>query len=171
MNTLKQKLLGPAFLAACLVCAGTPLDASVLFEVEVHFASGPVSLQVGQTASSCTVNPDSDPISILIALLQADNGNLLTTRQLVLQPGTEGCVHYTRPAPQGNMNLPSLNVYTVVVPNGRIEASGRIVQDRPGSGGCIIGFLQIQTPAFSNAPGQTILYSQMIKHHHAPNDL
>jgi hypothetical protein len=66
------------------------------FAAAAFLASGPVSLLGGQTANACAVNPEDSPMSVLIALLAADNGNLLGSRRATLQPGTGACVAYTR---------------------------------------------------------------------------
>jgi hypothetical protein len=163
MNRSSFRSLPIIFMAAASTgFLAAPAHATVLYQVQMHFASGPISLAAGQNASACAVNPDSDPVAILIALLTADSSSLLTYREVTLQPGQGACVSYDRGVPPANQQSP--NVYAVVVPNGRLEANtGRIVQDRPGSGGCIVASLQIAL-APNNTPGQTILSVQMIKH-------
>jgi hypothetical protein len=160
-------------LAITLLLAGfavaffvAPLHATVLSGVEDYFASGPAYLMGGQSASACATNPDDSPVSVLIGLLQADTSSLLAKSQIILQPGLGVCVSYSRGVPPA-ANTPSANVYAVVVPNGTIDSSGRIIQDRPGSGGCIVASLQIQMVTLNNTPGQTIVYAQMIKYHEA----
>jgi hypothetical protein len=150
---------------AAAVFIAPPSYATVLFEVQMHFASGPISLSAGQAASTCAVNPDSETVPVLVALLTADNSVLLASRQAILQPGAGVCLNYTRPPTPNNISQ-SQNVYAVVVPRGSLDANGRIVQVSPGPGGCIVASLQIQLPIFNNVPGQTILYAQMIKHDH-----
>lgn len=163
MNYRYVQIMFALLLAACT--RGTAKGA-VLSGVEVHFISGPIALNTGQSASACAVNPDDSPISVLIALLEADTSSLLASRQITLQPGIGVCIAYSRtPGPQAQQFSP--NVYAVVIPNGRLDAQGRIVQDRPGGGGgCIVASLQIQTLPIGNVPAQTIAYAQMIKHLH-----
>ena len=164
MKNRNSKIAVAAFLAAAFL--GAPLHAAVLSGVQVHFISGPVSLSAGQSATACATNPDDSPISILIGLLQADSSSLLASRQITLQPGMGVCLGYARPTGQQQQEL-SPNVYAVVIPNGRVDSLGRIVQVSPGGGGCIVASLQIQTLPINNFPGQTIVYAQMIQHHHA----
>ena len=75
---LAALLLQPAF------CSG--LANSNLF----HFqASGPVSLMVGQNARVCATNLDNSPVSVVIALFEADTGSLLAVNQQQLSAGGE----------------------------------------------------------------------------------
>ena len=49
----------------------------------------------------------------------------------------------------------------LVVANAHLTELGAIVQDRPGSGGCIASSLQIQAAGPNNIAGQTFLYVPM----------
>lgn len=152
----------------CLVVLARPAHSSVLFENTVLFdfqASGPVGLGGAQFASVCATNLDSSPISVLIALLQADNGSLLASLPVTLQPGSGTCLNSTFPA-SPNGPAATRNVIGLVVPNARVAGQGAIVQDRPG-GGCITASLQIQAATLNNVVGQTFLYVPMQVHHHA----
>jgi len=149
----------------CLAVLAQPAQSSalangVLFDFQV---SGPVGLAAGQNASVCATNLDSSPISVLIALLQADNGSLLARTAVTLQAGTGTCLNYSFP-PSPNGPTPARNVIGLVVPNARITDLGAIVQDRPG-GGCITASLQIQAGTLNNVAGQTFLYVPMQEHH------
>jgi hypothetical protein len=141
---------------------------SVLFENSVLHdfqASGPVALTLGQNASVCVTNVDDSPISILIGLLQADNGSLLAAREAALQPGEGTCLNFSRQSPQPNQTPEAgSNVVGIVVPNAHLSGQGAIVQDRPG-GGCITASVQIQTASPNNSVGQTQLYLPMQEHH------
>jgi hypothetical protein len=155
-----RRISVPALLAAAVFMAPSS-HAAVLFQVQMHFASGPISLGIGQSANTCAVNPDSETVPVLIALLAADNSTVLAIRQATLQPGAGVCLNYTRVP--NNVNVQPQSVYAVVVPNGSLDANGRIFQFAPGGGGgCIVASLQIQVPVL----GQTILYAQMIRHDH-----
>lgn len=124
--------------------ASSVFDNSVLRDFQV---SGPVSLMSGQNASVCLTNVDDSPVSILIGLLQADNGSLLAVREATLQPGEGACLNFAQPSPQPNQQpSPAVNVFGIVVPNAHLSGQGAIVQDRPG-GGCITASLQIQSVA------------------------
>src|SRR5438046_9862441 len=79
-----------AAISGMLVCAGPAAHSATgcpggcaVFDhsVQAFQVSGPVSLNVGQTASVCATNLDSSPAFILIGLLQPDNGSLLATSQ------------------------------------------------------------------------------------------
>jgi hypothetical protein len=85
----------PALLAASAIFIAAPARAAVVFQIQIHFASSPISLAVGQTASSCAVNADSETVPTLIARLAADNSTLLAMRQAILQPGVGVCLNYT----------------------------------------------------------------------------
>ena len=167
--SIRNSRLAAAFLAASVVFSAAPSRAAVLSGVQLYWASGPVALLTGQTANACATNPEDSPISVLIALLSADNGSLLASRQVALQPGMGACVAYTHPVPQqGILSLQlSPNVYAVVIQGGRLESTGRIVQDRPGGGACIVASLQIQLATPNNTPGQTILFAQMLEYRDA----
>jgi hypothetical protein len=118
-----------------------------------------VALSTGQTANVCATNLDDSPISVLIVLLTADNGTLLTSNQQVLQPGMGTCAGYNRSPNAANLGP---NLVGLVIPNGHIQTNGSIVQTAPpGSGGCIVASLQIQTATLNNIPAQTILYVPM----------
>jgi hypothetical protein len=155
--------------AAFVVLALLPQLAggSVLFENSVLHdfqASGPVALTLGQNASVCVTNVDDSPISILIGLLQADNGSLLAVREAALPPGEGTCLNFSRQSPQPNQPPEAgSNVVGIVVPNAHLSGQGAIVQDRPG-GGCITASLQIQSMGLNNTPGQTLLYLAMQEH-------
>lgn len=168
MRKLRSLITRAAVLTLLTATHSMPAGAAFLSGVRVHFISGPVSVASGQTATACASNPDDSPAAVLVALLQADNGTVVQTHQTTLQPGTDTCLSWVRQL-QPNTPQSALNVYAVVVPNGRIDSAGRIVQDRPG-GGCITASLQVQTPAVANVAGQTIVYSQMIKHNHRGDD-
>jgi hypothetical protein len=115
-------------------------------------------MQPGQSAQACATTLRENPVSIFIGLLDADNGALLASQQVALQPGTTVCISANGAQQQGPMN-----VTAVLLKNGRLTPDGEIVQDRPGGGGCIFGSVQIQaTP--NNTPGQTILYAPMLEH-------
>jgi hypothetical protein len=150
-----------------LVCVTQFAAASVLFENSVlrdFQASGPVALTPGQNASVCVTNVDDSPLSILIGLLQADNGSLLAVREAALQPGEGTCLNFSRQSPQPNQPPEvGTNVVGIVVPNAHLSGQGAIVQDRPG-GGCITASLQIQSMGLNNTPGQTLLYLAMQEH-------
>jgi len=126
--------------------------------VQAFQASGPVSLNAGQTASACATNLDGSPVFILIALLQADNGSLLGTQQVQLPAGGGSCLNFNRTA---QSNIQSGNIIGVIVANGHLTELGVILQDRPGSGGCIAASLQIQSTTINNTGGQTFLYVPM----------
>jgi hypothetical protein len=109
------------------------------------------------------VNPDSDPIAVLIALMVADNGNLFASQRPAARHGRVRRLHAaiarryhcaTAERPRGGVS------------ERRPRRRGRIVQVGPSGGGCIAASLQIQAPAFNNVVGQTVLYAQMIRHHH-----
>ena len=131
-----------------------PASASVLFENNVLLdfqASGPVSVAAGQNASVCATNPDNSPVSILVALLQADTGSLIATKQQILQSGGGTCLN--------SLGQTQGNLIGLVVANAHLTELGAIVQDRPGGGGgCITASVQIQTSPVNNTPGQTFLY-------------
>jgi hypothetical protein len=145
-----------------------PAQASVLFEdsIQDFQISGPVSLNAGQNAGVCVTNLDDSPVSILIGLLQADTPSLLASKQVTLAPGAGACLNFSRQL-QPNGNAPAAgNVIGVVIPNGRVNSQGVIVQVGPG-GGCITASLQIQFASPNNLPGQTFLYVPMQEHHDA----
>src|SRR5712691_1534135 len=170
MNPAPRFLMVPAkiTLLALLVCLAVPAHASVLFEdsVQDFQVSGPVALSSGQNASVCATNLDDSPVSILIGLLQADTPSLLASKQVTLAPGAGTCLNFTRQLqPNGNPQS-GANVIGVVVPQGRVNGQGEIVQDRPG-GGCIAASVQIQFGTANNLPGQTFLYVPLQDHHDA----
>jgi hypothetical protein len=125
--------------------------------VQLFWASGPLALLAGQTASASATNPDDSPVPFLIAVLTGNGSAILATTQTVLQPGAGTCVNYTR-------SNAGPNVYAVVVPNGQLVGNGGIVQIRPGGGGCIGASLQIQPFSVNNVPSQTILYAQILRY-------
>jgi len=150
----------PAFAAQAVVFTllaylPQPARCSVLFENKIQdlLASGPVGLLPGQTASVCAANLDSSPVSVLIALFQPSTGALLASKQVQLGSGLGDCLNFS--SPQAGPNVIGL-----VVQNGRVNAQGAIVQDRPG-GGCITASVQIQTSNLNNTAGQTFLYVPM----------
>ena len=147
MFALAAPLLQPAW--------SNPIQNSRLFNFQ---ASGPVGLQIGQNASVCATNLDNSPVSILIALLQADTGSLLGVKQQVLPAGGGTCLNVAR---SPNQQVASANVIGIVVPNAHLSELGVIVQDRPGPGGCIAASVQIQATTVNNTPGQTFLYLPM----------
>jgi len=173
---MKEQRSGPLFPAviarvivfASLVGLATMAQCSVLFEDSVRDfqVSGPVALNAGQNASVCATNLDDSPVSILIGLLQADTPSIIAVKQVTLASGAGACLNFTgQPSPNGNPQT-AANVIGVIVPNGRVNGQGAIVQDRPG-GGCITASLQIQFGAANNTPGQTFLYVPMQEHHEA----
>lgn len=150
----------------CLAVLAQPAHSSVLFENSVLFdfqASGPAGLSAGQNASVCATNLDSSPVSVLIALLQADNGSLLASQTVTLQAGAGKCLNYSFP-PSPNGPAPARNVIGLVAPSAHLTEPGAIIQDRPG-GGCISASLQIQAATLNNVAGQTFLYVPMQDHH------
>jgi hypothetical protein len=152
-------------LLALLVCMSIPAHSSVLFEdtLQDFQLSGPVALNAGQNASVCATNLDDSPVSILIGLLQADTPSLLASKQVTLAPGAGACLNFSRQL-QPNGNAPTAgNVIGVVIPNGRVNSQGVIVQVGPG-GGCITASLQIQFASANNLPGQTFLFVPMQEH-------
>jgi hypothetical protein len=132
-----------------------PFQNNVLFKFQ---ASGPVSLLTGQNASVCATNLDNSQVSIVIGLLQADTGSLLSVKQQVLPAGGGTCLNFV-----GSPNQQvQVNVIGLVVPNASLTDLGAIVQqDRPGSGGCIAASLQVQATTINNTLGQTFLYVPM----------
>jgi hypothetical protein len=158
--------LRTAAICAALLLSGVPAQSGTncgggcsAFDnsVKNFQVSGPVGLMPGQTASICATNLDNSPAAVLIALLQADTGTLLATRQDQLAPGAGSCLNVTRNSqPNG-----SANVIGVVVPNAHLTEFGVIVQDRPGGGGCIVASVQIQAASPNNTSGQTFLYVPM----------
>jgi hypothetical protein len=162
--TIRAALLTAATLAGSIMCFGATSGARVTqgpvhFDESVHFysAAGPVAIQPGQSAQACATTLRETQVSIFLGLLDADNGALLASQQVALQPGTTVCISANGAQQQGPMN-----VTAVLLKNGRLTPNGEIVQDAPG-GGCIFGSVQIQaTP--NNTPGQTILYAPMLEH-------
>jgi|SRR5579859_5474161 len=160
------KTIAKATMLAFLVCLATAAQSSVLFEDSVRDfqISGPVALSAGQNASVCATNLDDSPVSILIGLLQADTPSIIAVKQVTLASGAGACLNFTgQPSPNGNPQT-AANVIGVIVPNGRVNGQGAIVQDRPG-GGCITASLQIQFSTQNNVPGQTFLYVPLQEHH------
>ncbi len=149
------------FLAALtLSTVIAPFAGATSFDhsVQDFYASGPVAVVQGERAHACAQNLDESPISILIALLVASNGSVLAEKQVILQPGAGVCIDSATPSAQQSLNLVS-----VLVPNGRLNANNTIVQDRPG-GGCIAASMQVQVFAQDNISGQTLLYVPMLQH-------
>ena len=147
-----------ALLAGSGACFAVQPGPAVFDNVRTYFASGPVALLAGQTASVCATNLDDSPAPILIGLLAADTSNLLASNQQMLQPGMGICVSYTRSPNATNFGP---NVVGVVIQGGRVQTNGSIFQFAPGGGGCIVASLQIQVSTLNNIPAQTMLYVPM----------
>ena len=121
---LSQRTLSATFLTLVAAICSTSAQAAFVSDVEMHFVSGPVDVGPGQSANACATNPDDSPVAVLIALLQADTGNILQTRQMTLQPGRRTCLAWTSPL-QSVGQSPA--IYAVVVPNGRIDSAGQTI--------------------------------------------
>jgi hypothetical protein len=144
--------------SACLLQparGSVPFGNNVLFKFQ---ASGPVSLLTGQNASVCATNLDNSQVSIVIGLLQADTGTLLSAKQQVLPAGGGTCLNFVG---SPNQQVQSNNVIGLIVANASLTDLGAIVQNSPGGGGCIAASLQVQATTINNTVGQTLLYVPM----------
>jgi hypothetical protein len=159
-RSLQTSIRSAVILAA--FSAALPTHASVLFERSVrdYQATGPVSLQAGQSASVCATNKDPNPISILVVLITADNGSVLASQEATLQPSTGVCLDYTRAVPPANQQI-SPQVVAFVIPSGRFIQNNVVVQDAPGGGGCFVASVEIAASTPNNTVAQLVLHVEL----------
>jgi hypothetical protein len=151
---------------ACLLFLLQPAHAAIgSRDLQDFQVSGPVGLMPGQNASVCATNLDNSPASILIALLDASNSGILAVREAALQPGEGVCLNFTKDQQPNGPSSSGSNVVGLIVPNGRVDGQGAIVQSVGPGGGCIAASLQIQLLTPDNTLGQTLLFAPMLEHH------